>query len=83
MAGNDLTERELEILRLLAWPNKEIARLLGLHQGTVRNYITRINKKVRGCSNEMKEHTRVKLLLAALHGGYLRLDEVSAGPILF
>ncbi|OQY29030.1 MAG: DNA-binding response regulator [Anaerolineaceae bacterium 4572_5.1] len=44
---HDLTERELEILRLLArgLTNKEIASKIYLAEGTVKNYITSILQK--------------------------------------
>jgi DNA-binding NarL/FixJ family response regulator len=43
-AGDALTEREREILRLLAdgHPNKVIARTLGISEKTVKNHVSRI-----------------------------------------
>lgn len=42
-AGNPLTERECEVLRLTRYgaPTKEIAKRLDLRVGTVRNYLSR------------------------------------------
>lgn len=44
-----LTERELEVLRLLATglTNREIAHQLVLAEGTVKNHITNILNKLR------------------------------------
>jgi DNA-binding NarL/FixJ family response regulator len=44
-----LTERELSILRLMAggYSNKEIARMLFLAEGTVRNYVSDLLLKLR------------------------------------
>lgn len=83
MAGQiALTERELEILRLVAWSNKEIALLLCVRPKTVKNMLTSINRKVLS-SNVTAKHTRVPLLLTALRSGILHLDDVSLGPIRF
>lgn len=46
--GFDLTEREIEIIKNVAegLSNKEIASLLFLSEGTVRNYISTILEKL-------------------------------------
>lgn len=48
LEGFDLTERELEVIRNVAegLSNKEIASLLFLSEGTVRNYISTILEKL-------------------------------------
>jgi NarL family two-component system response regulator LiaR len=48
MIANDLSERELDVLRLLAkgFSNAEIAEKLNLTRGTVRNYISAILAKL-------------------------------------
>jgi DNA-binding NarL/FixJ family response regulator len=45
---DDLTERELDVLRLLASgsSNSEIARRLFLSEGTIRNYLSTIFNKL-------------------------------------
>ena len=44
----DLTERELEVLRLVAsgFSNREIARALFLSEGTVKNHVSNILTKM-------------------------------------
>jgi DNA-binding NarL/FixJ family response regulator len=46
--GSEFTTREVEILRLLAggYSNKEIARVLNLAEGTVKNYVSDILAKL-------------------------------------
>jgi DNA-binding NarL/FixJ family response regulator len=53
-----LSERELEILRLLAggYSNKEIARSLALAEGTVKNYVSEILAKL-----DTRDRTRAVL----------------------
>jgi DNA-binding NarL/FixJ family response regulator len=48
MRAEQLTEREREILRLLAagWTNREIGAELGLTVGTVKNHVARILEKL-------------------------------------
>lgn len=55
---NDLSERELEILRLVAagLPNKAIARRLHLADGTVKNYVSSILAKL-----DVADRTRAAL----------------------
>lgn len=57
-SGVDLAPRELEILRLLAggYSNKEIARSLGLAEGTVKNYVSEILAKL-----DTRDRTRAVL----------------------
>ncbi len=54
----DLVPRELEILRLLAggYSNKEVARSLGLAEGTVKNYVSEILAKL-----DTRDRTRAVL----------------------
>ncbi|MEK6255703.1 MAG: response regulator transcription factor, partial [Chloroflexota bacterium] len=61
---NDLSERELEILKLLAsgLTNTEIAERLFLSKGTVRNYISAILTKL-----EVEDRTQAAVL-AVRHG---------------
>jgi DNA-binding NarL/FixJ family response regulator len=63
----DLTERELEVLRLMAQgcANREIAELLFLAEGTVKNHVSTILLKLGA-------RDRTKAVLRALHEGILR-----------
>jgi DNA-binding NarL/FixJ family response regulator len=62
-----LTDRELEILRLVAAgrSNKEIAIALRLAEGTVKNYVSRIMEKTN-------VRTRTELAVKALRMGQAR-----------
>ncbi|MFC4857678.1 response regulator [Actinophytocola glycyrrhizae] len=63
----DLTDRELEVLRLMAqsYTNREIAELLFLAEGTVKNHVSTILLKLGA-------RDRTKAVLRALHEGILR-----------
>jgi len=63
-AGETLTARETEILRLLAegLGNKQIARRLGVEVTTVRTHLNRLYEKLR-------LESRVELALYAAHAG--------------
>ncbi|MFE6970767.1 response regulator [Isoptericola sp. NPDC057653] len=65
-ARADLTERELEVLRLMAqgWSNRQIARALYLAEGTVKNHVSAVLLKLGA-----KDRTRAVLL--ALQTGRL------------
>jgi DNA-binding NarL/FixJ family response regulator len=62
-----LTERELEILRLMVagWNNKQIARGLDLSEGTVKNHVSRILAKLG-----VRDRTRA--VLKAIEEGLVR-----------
>lgn len=55
----DLTEREVEVLRLMAggYSNKELAQVLGLREGTVKNHVSTILLKLGA-----RDRTRAVLL---------------------
>ena len=61
-----LTERETEILRLMAggYSNKEIARSLGVAEGTVKNHVSNILSK-------MGVRDRTRAVLKAFELGYI------------
>lgn len=63
----ELTERELEVLRLVAegYTNREIAGLLFLAEGTVKNHVSAILLKLGA-------RDRTNAVLRALHDGILR-----------
>ncbi|SDQ69403.1 response regulator [Thermostaphylospora chromogena] len=62
----DLTERELEVLRLMAegYSNREIATALFLAEGTVKNHVSAILLKLNA-------RDRTNAVLRALHEGIL------------
>ena len=61
-----LTEREIEVLRLMTggYSNREIARALGVAEGTVKNHVSNILSKLG-----VRDRTRA--VLQAVKGGYL------------
>jgi DNA-binding NarL/FixJ family response regulator len=67
MRVEPLTERELEILRLMVagWTNKQIARGLDLSEGTVKNHVSRILAKLG-----VRDRTRA--VLRAIEEGLVR-----------
>ncbi|SDL20025.1 DNA-binding response regulator, NarL/FixJ family, contains REC and HTH domains [Nonomuraea maritima] len=64
--GQELTERELEVLRLVAegYSNREIAGALFLAEGTVKNHVSTILLK-------LDARDRTNAVLRALHEGIL------------
>jgi two-component system response regulator NreC len=65
--AGDLSERESEVLRLIAWgySNKEIAAQLGISVKTVETYKTRLMEK-------LGLYSRVDLVRFALRQGWLQ-----------
>jgi NarL family two-component system response regulator LiaR len=68
-AGNDLTERELEVLRLIArgQANKVIARELGVSEKTVKTHVSNILAKLHLAD-------RTQAALYAVREGLAELD---------
>ncbi len=68
---NSLSERELDVLRLLArgFSNTDIAQRLFLSEGTVRNYVSAILSKL-----EVSDRTQAAVL--ALRYGLVKLSEL-------
>lgn len=66
----DLTERELDVLRLLArgLSNKEIARSLGLSEGTVKVHVSNV-------LNKLGVSSRTQAAMAALEMGLVTLSQ--------
>lgn len=58
LSGYDLTEREIDVIKQVAegLSNKEIAELLFLSEGTVRNYISTILEKL-----ELRDRTQLAI----------------------
>jgi DNA-binding NarL/FixJ family response regulator len=69
--GHTLTEREVEMIRLMArgMVVKEIARTLQVSEKTVRNHLSNIYRK---CN----VYDRVQIVLYALKMGLVHLSEV-------
>ena len=69
--ANSLSERELDVLRLLATglSNAEIARRLYLSEGTIRNYVSAILAKL-----QVSDRTQAAVL--ALRYGLVDLNEI-------
>ena len=67
---NDLTPRELEVLRLMGRSNREIAQELCVAPRTVRNHITSISRKLLG-DGENGCRRRVQVLTAAFRAGII------------
>jgi len=63
-AGRNLTQRETEVLRLVAvgTPNKGIAELLKVNEKTVRNYVSRLYSK-------LDLQNRAQIVRYAMHAG--------------
>jgi len=74
-APHGLTERELDILRLLAhgWSNEQIADRLFLSGSTIRNHISRMNSKLDAPS-------RLAAVSKALRTGVIQMDPQLAPP---
>jgi NarL family two-component system response regulator LiaR len=70
---NPLTERELQVLRLVAqgWSNQEIADRLAISEATVRTHVSNILSKLKLCS-------RTQAALYALREGLASLHDVDA-----
>ncbi len=68
---NPLSSRELEILQLIAkgYSNKQIARVLGIKEQTVKNHLTSILRK-------LAVNDRTQAVLYALRRGWIRLEEL-------
>lgn len=71
--GDDLTERELEVLQLLGCglSNAEIARRLGITQPTVKFHVTSVLVKFNATN-------RTEAVLAALRHGVISLEAAAA-----
>ena len=74
-----MTPRQLEILPLLAYSNRQIALRLGISQQTVKNHLTVIYRKLLGyCQERGEGTTRVLALTTALREGIILM--VEPGP---
>jgi DNA-binding NarL/FixJ family response regulator len=77
-----LTQRELEILRLAANSNREIAVLLKLSWQTVKNHFTRIYRKL-GVGSSIAYKPRCAALWQALNLGLLDVGDLDPGPLRY
>ncbi len=68
--GVPLTERELEVLRLMAkgWRNRQIAKGLSISEGTVKNHVTNIYGK-------LGIHSRAEVVAWAWQQGLVNPDD--------
>jgi DNA-binding NarL/FixJ family response regulator len=71
IAAEPLTEREAEVLRLLArgWSNQKMAEDLGIAEITVRTHVSHVLGK-------LGVHNRVQAALHALRAGLVSLEDV-------
>lgn len=75
--GKSLTPRQLDVLRLAALQNDEIARHLGISPHTVKNHFGDIATRLLGEHDPRRGYAKRTLLLAlALKWGLISLDEV-------
>jgi DNA-binding NarL/FixJ family response regulator len=77
LPGQDLTEREMDVLRQLAngRTNKEIAQALVISQETVKTHVGNILAKLQLAH-------RTQAVIYALKQGLISLDELEVGPEL-
>lgn len=75
LPGQDLTEREMDVLRQLAngRTNKEIAQTLVISQETVKTHVGNILAKLQLAH-------RTQAVIYALKQGLISLDELEVGP---
>lgn len=64
-----LTKRELDVLRLMAYPWSEIQEKLNIKTPTLRTHVAHIHQKL--CSEN-----RAETLIKALKKGLIKLDEI-------
>ena len=69
---NDLTARELEVLKLASQPNKAIAKRLVISVATVKTHFQNIFEK-------LETRDRIKALLRALKLKLFPIEEVDIG----
>jgi DNA-binding NarL/FixJ family response regulator len=71
--GSDLSERELEVLQMLArgYSSAEISERLYMSTHTVRNYLNRIN-------NRLDTHSKLEAVSKALRLGLIKVEHDSA-----
>ena len=61
-----LTKREADVLRLISYSNKHIARILNLEEGTVKNHMNKL------CS-KLKARNRTHAAIRAIELGWLKV----------
>ena len=74
MINNSLTERELNVLKLLCFKKPEIAQKLFISTTTVQSHIIHIYEKFH-------VHSREQALIKALKTGIITIDEVITNDI--
>ena len=68
--NENLTERELDVLKLLCFKKPEIAKKLFISTSTVQTYINNLYDK-------LYVHSREQALIKALKTGIITIDEVT------
>lgn len=76
---SSLTPREKQVICLFAFPNAQIAKLLGITESTVRQHIGAVGKKLEVSGGQ----TRTKILLKVLKSSEITLEEVAIGDPRF
>ena len=69
MINNSLTERELDVLKLLYFTKPEIAKKLFISVNTVQTHLINVYGKLH-------VHSREQALIKALKTGIITIDEV-------
>lgn len=67
----EVSNKEIEIIKLLAKPNKEIAKSLKISEGTVKTYIYRLFCKYP------EAISRTGLLVEALRERIIKLEDIT------
>lgn len=68
----ELTKQEKEIIRCAGYSNNAIAKRFCISIGTVKRHFANLREK-------FKVKNKEQLLIIALRGGYLDIDEVDCG----
>ena len=70
-----LTPRDLEYLRMIAYPNKEIAYRWEIRPQSVKNGFSRIYTKL-GVRSHDGSRSRIKALMVVLLRGWIEIDDI-------
>lgn len=73
-----LTDRELDVLRLAEYSNKQVAHRLGISPQTVKNHWCTISRVLLG-RRSSGHHRKVEVILEALRRDIIKLGEIEKG----